>query len=215
MSAVQYASQIIVNNIKIATVTGHESILGFKVLEQYLREVCHYPILLIPAREITTEYGDFLVFSSGDGLLSYLPRDMKFANLMKHIEEDEEEEFFIVWAHPFSVFVRIDRTGKVVPEYLAKYIDAVEVYNYTAENISGEDVRRIAKYLQNSMKKKMWAGTDSHTCFPNNLWRYRVIFNREPKSRLDVILMMKSGEYTIETEGFEAKIPELVLAKEI
>jgi predicted metal-dependent phosphoesterase TrpH len=134
--------------IKAAAITDHNTVQGSHKAQKLAST---YPdILIIPAVEITTNYGDLIVL----GVAELPPEPYTVENV---IEFAKEKEALTIAAHPY----RTRGLGDLTKNY---DVDAIEILN----SISSPNVNKMAEDLAKEMALPGVAGSDAHQV--NELW---------------------------------------------
>lgn len=111
-------------------------------------------LIVIPAVEISSIFGDFLVFSTEDDFL----RSLQAAQPLPG-RSDRPDESAVVWAHPFAGAAGGVMMGEEFLARVARGVDGIEVYN---GNWPDEEASGVARQLANRYGLAEMGGSDAH-----------------------------------------------------
>ncbi len=118
----EYVERCVALGVQAVALTNHGEIRDNLVLEDLLAE---HGILLLHGVEISTVFGDFLVYSPD---LEYLSTLRPVQDPLRRIQIPERAA--VVWAHPFAGGgMSRSRYFPGLEDMVAPHVDAVEVYN--------------------------------------------------------------------------------------
>jgi len=143
-----------------------------------------YGILFLAAIEITTPWGDFLLYGKdlsgfqSEGPLEEFPGDLL-----------PNPDIAVVWAHPYSYMKRTE--VEAIAEQAAPYVDAIEVINGKNRAKSGNTANIQAMELSAVMKKPAVAGSDAHS--PYRLFSAWTEFDDPVRTYEDLVRSIKEG----------------------
>ena len=182
MTHQDYIAACKANGVAAVALTNHGAVSDNRKLE---RPLADEGIVLIHGVEISTLFGDFVIFSPDlDYLASF--RDVQEFPRPGSIAADAA----VVWVHPAAGG---GRSGSAyypsLEQQVAPLIDAVEVYNgtYSARK-EVETARRIATDLA----LPETGGSDAHR--PDRLMACFTSFPDAVRSTADVVAALKSGQ---------------------
>lgn len=185
MKVQEYADLFISNGCEVVTLTNHGNLSDNKIVK---RAAESSGILFVPGIEISTNYGDFLIFAPYE---SYLQELQPMNYFPPHVDRDEVA---IVWAHPAAgggmSGTRFDPSfiEKVVP-----YIDGIEVLNGNLVYHSFlPDINDTALRIAEETGLPHLGGSDCH--HPKTFMRCFTLFNKKPESAEEFVQMIKKGE---------------------
>ncbi len=151
----------------------------------YLAAECERDgILYLPAMEITTPWGDFLIFGPD---LSEFQRAGPYEDFPR--DRLPRPDIAVVWAHPY--YFMKDWEVDSVREQAAPYIDAVEVLNGKCMVQSGGKANHKALELSRILQKPAVAGSDAHS--PYRLFSTWTEFEKPVRSYKDLVKSIKEG----------------------
>jgi len=151
MSISAYLEAVSKHGLNTICLTNHGNVEDYLVLKQEAPA----GLTVIPGVEISSEYGDFLIFST----------DFDFLSSLKILQglpprEDRPKESAVVWAHPFAGLA-----GKQLPEDFVKrvavQVDGIEVYN---GNWPDEEASERAREIAGRYDLAELGGSDAHRC---------------------------------------------------
>jgi len=169
------------HQLRAVALTNHGSIEDNRELELPLAEG---GVTLIHGVEISTLYGDFLIYSPD---LDYLARfkDVDAVPLAGSLAGDAA----LVWAHPAAGGGRSGSTFyEGLADVVAPFIDAVEVWN---GNWSDERYVTAAQRVADDLGLPATGGSDAHRV--ERIGRCTTEIDREVASTADVVAAIKSG----------------------
>jgi len=147
-----YIGWCVANAVEAVALTNHGNVDDNRRLEGALAAE---GVLLLHGTEISTLYGDFVVFSPD---LDYLARFRALQDLPH--AEDLDAGAAIVWVHPGAGGGRSHSTYfSGIESMVAHVVDGVEVYN---GNWLGERYVTIAEQLAARLGVARTAGSDAH-----------------------------------------------------
>jgi predicted metal-dependent phosphoesterase TrpH len=119
MRVSSYLEAVIELQLEAACLTNHGDMRDF----DHLSRIAPASLALIPGVEISSEEGDFLIYSTDYDFLDSLI-------VMQSMPEpgNRPEETAIVWAHPFAG-MRLTTFDEEYIESVARRIDGIEVFN--------------------------------------------------------------------------------------
>ena len=122
--------------------TDHDTINGAVALKKYIDDN-NYNIEVIIAAEYNTEYGDIVALNISKEIMN-----MKFDLF---IDEVKKQNGLLFFPHPYKGHKNI--------EYIAKNVDAIEVFNSRTDDESNKK----ALILSNKYNKLKYYATDAHS----------------------------------------------------
>lgn len=182
--------------LKIVGITDHETINGAQSLKKDVK------FTVLTGMEITTSYGDFLVFSTDMKYLRSLGFDEReegkiiLPRKLENINNDENTA--IIWAHPH---IRDDKDELFREEidFVMNKVDAVELFNagiMTAMYIDSEEGKKYLRQIKEMAErynKPCTGSSDSH--IGNNFMMAYTEFEDDIQSQKDFVKALKSGRF--------------------
>jgi hypothetical protein len=188
----EYVIAIYKEGAGVATITNHGTTLANHMLRVLFKQK---NILFIPGIEVSTQYGDFLFYSSNEEFLNELSARMDFPFSLL-----PRPDIAVVWAHPL---MGGGMSGAIYSdsytEVLKGYIDGVEIYNshYSMSVQSIEKTRSIAEFLGAART----GGSDCHDI--DSIFACATRFDYEVTSALNFIEQIKNRNTTPIKNHFE------------
>jgi predicted metal-dependent phosphoesterase TrpH len=186
LAAVEYVYYASQDKWPVIVTTNHYDSVGDAA---FLTAECErYGILYLPAIEITTPWGDFLLYGrdlgdfQSEGPLDDFPRGLL-----------PRPDIAVVWAHPYSYMRRAE--VEAIAEQAAPYIDAIEVINGKNRAKSGNTANIQAMELSRMLKKPAVAGSDAHS--PYRLFSTWTEFDDPVRTYDDLVLAIKGGRVAL------------------
>jgi predicted metal-dependent phosphoesterase TrpH len=136
----------------VVVTTNHHDSLGDN--EELYAECARFGLLYLPAMEMTTDWGDFLLY--GENLDDFHGRFRDFPT-----DRLPRPHVAVVWAHPYEFFT--ERYVDSIKDQVAPHIDAVEVLNGKCMITSGSSANHQAAALAAELGKTAVAGSDAHS----------------------------------------------------
>ncbi|MDQ7821326.1 MAG: PHP domain-containing protein [Candidatus Eremiobacteraeota bacterium] len=169
----------------VVVTTNHGDSLGDS---DYLREeLGKHGILYFPAMEITTEWGDFLLFSEH---LDEFQHIMRFP-----VVSLPDPAVAVIWAHPFEFFT--EEHVHEIKYDVAPYIDAIEAIN--GKCLRSPWMNQMAMDLSRELEKPMTAGSDAHSA--KNFFLVWTEFPTPIETYADFVKALKQGSFSIPREA--------------
>ncbi len=184
ISTQEYIERCVRGGIRAIALTNHGDLSDNVALEPLLAAK---GILLIRGVEISTQYGDFVVFSPDPDFLTTL-RDVQPAPRPGDVPDDAA----VVWVHPTAGGGRsrsVYYTG--LEREVANLIDAVEVYN---GNWLGKRYVTEAEAIAKRLGLPRTGGSDAHEA--DRIMRCSTEFPDSIRSTADVVAAIKRGHTT-------------------
>jgi predicted metal-dependent phosphoesterase TrpH len=153
----QFSPQDLVNlavkrNLPVVVTTNHHNPYGDT---KYLRrELGKRGILYIPGIEISTSWGDFLLF--GEDLDDFIQRKERFP-----VDRLPNPEIAVIWAHPYRYYS--DAYMEEIKWKVNDYIDAVEVINGNCIIQGCPEANVKSMEMAKLFNKPAVAGSDTHS----------------------------------------------------
>lgn len=164
------------NNIKILSITDHNSLSGYYRAKEII-EQDNLDIILVPGTEIESKDGDILAY----GVEKPIP---KYLSVKKTVAEIHKQGGFAIAAHPYIFFSLRDKVYNFS-------FDAIEVYNPQLPKLF------IRKAAESAYKLSLpaTAGSDAHLV--EELGKGSMYFSKDIKTAKDVITAIKNKHFYI------------------
>jgi predicted metal-dependent phosphoesterase TrpH len=162
----------------VVTTNHHDSVSDVDYLSAELGAA---GILYFPALEMTTKWGDFLLYGE-DLSLFQETRDEFPKDLLP------SPDIAVVWAHPFE-FLSEHYVNSIKHE-AAPFIDAVEAINGKCM-VSNKKANALALQMAFDLKKPVVAGSDAHS--PRRFFLTWTEFLEPVSSYADLVKCLKTG----------------------
>lgn len=135
MRVSSYLDAIIELELEAACLTNHGEMRDF----EHLARIAPADLMLIPGVEISSEEGDFIVFSTDYEYLDSLLPSQRLPDPREHPGETA-----VVWAHPFAAIGVNSFSEKYIAGVAAR-VDGIEVFNGNWMDEQGVELaRRVA-----------------------------------------------------------------------
>ena len=149
MGIAAYLEAIAKQGLTAACVTNHGDMADYRLLA----DVAPAGLVLIPGVEISSETGDFLIYSTDFDFLSSLSAIQKLPP-----RSQRPAQCVVIWAHPFAGVSERD-VFEEFTDGVAAQVDAVEVYN---GNWPDEEASVRARRIAARFGLAETGGSDAH-----------------------------------------------------
>lgn len=170
--------QCLKKSIKILAITDHDSLDGFKNAQQII-STHGYPILLIPASEISTLEGHVLAYGIDHEIKPHL-------SLTETISQIHNQNGLAVAAHPYMILSPGSKI-KSCP------FDAVEIFNSSIP----QPANQKAQLLNVSLNLPGTVGSDAHVS--SEIGRSLNFFPKDTTTVEIFMSYLKSGQFKTQT----------------
>lgn len=165
-------------NIKILSITDHDSLIGYKRAKEFI-EKYKIGIILVPGCEITTKNGHILAYG--------IEKEIRQKQSAKEtIDQIHQQGGLAVAAHPFGPM----GLGRMVYKV---DIDGLEVGSLMTKRWNGKTVKTAEKF-----GKILIAGSDAHMV--EAIGDGMTLFPPETKNWKEVLKFIKMGNISYETK---------------
>lgn len=194
LAAVEYVYYAHTDKWPVLVTTNHHD--STTDADYLTAECARYGILYFPALEITTPWGDFLIYGKdlsdfqSEGPFEEFPRDIL-----------PRPDVAVVWAHPYSFMKSWEIES--IREQAAPYVDAVEVINGKNMVRSGDTSNIMAMELSRMLKKPAVAGSDAHS--PYRLFSTWTEFEEPVRTYDDLVSSIKEGRVRLPDMPLQAQ----------
>ncbi len=179
LSIGEYLREAGVKGLKTICVTNHGDMEDY----DYLATTGSPGVLVIPGVEISSEQGDFLVYSADLEFLRGLQPLMPLPD-----RRSRPEETAVVWAHPFAG-IGGGRAPAEFIEQVARQVDGIEVYN---GNWPDQEASRRARDVAVRYGLAEMGGSDMHR--PGHLLRCYTLIDGGINGVGDLVSAILAGE---------------------
>jgi len=200
-------------NLSIVGITDHETIKGAQALKKEAK------FIVITGMEVTTGFGDFLVFSKDKEYMKKLSFDYEeegsivMPRSLKDMRSDKDS--VIIWAHP-HIRDDKDEMNQQEIDYIMTTVDAIELCNGSVMTALYAGRYQAKEYLiplwnlAQKYNKPCTGSSDTHAS--NQFMKCWTAFEADIKTQSDFVDAIKSGKFKpVTCEDYECLIKDLKL----
>lgn len=167
-------SKCIEKDIKILCISDHDSLEGYRIAKNIIKEK-NLNLILIAGMEISSKDGHILAYN----IKKEIPPNL---SARKTVELIHSQNGVAVAAHPYMILGLGDKIFQVE-------FDAIEVFNSTIPNWANNKCVRKTK----DSKIPLTAGSDAHQ--PENVGTSHLLFPIDTKTADDVMKYLREGKF--------------------